>query len=150
MQPGCPWWLWMNCRIHSSGGGIFPQDNCTFVTVMEDRQEESHNKSCFQFAKNHMRKQARGQRMFWLDKTKIELYDLNAKRYVWWKTHTADHFKHTIPNVKYGGGSIMLWRCFSSAETVKMVRVEGKIDGVQNRWKKTCWSLLTGGSWGWD
>ena len=36
------------------------------------------------------------------DETKIELFGLNAKRHIWRKPGT-------IPMVKHGGGSIMLW-----------------------------------------
>ena len=32
----------------------------------------------------------------------------------------------TIPTVKHGGGSIMLWGCFSEAG--KLVRIEGKMN----------------------
>uniref|UniRef100_A0A8C6WWI4 Tc1-like transposase DDE domain-containing protein n=1 Tax=Neogobius melanostomus TaxID=47308 RepID=A0A8C6WWI4_9GOBI len=39
----------------------------------------------------------------------------------------------TIPSVKYGGGSIMLWCCFSSAGTGKIVRIVGKMDGAKYR-----------------
>uniref|UniRef100_A0A803J7M7 Tc1-like transposase DDE domain-containing protein n=1 Tax=Xenopus tropicalis TaxID=8364 RepID=A0A803J7M7_XENTR len=52
---------------------------------------------------------------------------------VWRKTNTAHHSEHTIPAVKYGGGSIMLWGCFSSAGTGKLVRVDGKMDGAKYR-----------------
>ena len=44
------------------------------------------------------------------DETKIDLFGLNAKRYVWRKPGT-------IPTMKYGGGSIMLWGCFSEPGT---------------------------------
>jgi hypothetical protein len=56
-------------------------------------------------------------KILWSDKTKIELFGLNAKRHVWRKPGT-------IPIVKHGGGSIMLWGCFSAAGTVRLVRIE--------------------------
>uniref|UniRef100_A0AAZ3PKE2 Uncharacterized protein n=1 Tax=Oncorhynchus tshawytscha TaxID=74940 RepID=A0AAZ3PKE2_ONCTS len=33
----------------------------------------------------------------------------------------------TIPTVKHGGGSIMLWGCFSAAGTGRLVRIKGKL-----------------------
>ena len=40
---------------------------------------------------------------------------------------------NTIPTVKHGGGSIMVWACFSSAGTGKMVKIDGKMDGAKYR-----------------
>uniref|UniRef100_A0A803JX04 Transposase Tc1-like domain-containing protein n=1 Tax=Xenopus tropicalis TaxID=8364 RepID=A0A803JX04_XENTR len=77
---------------------------------------ENHKKSHLQFATSH-----------------VELFGQNAKRYVWWKTKTAHPSEHTIPTVKYGGGSIVLWGCFSSTGTGKLVRVDGKMDGAKYR-----------------
>ena len=57
----------------------------------------------------------------WSDETKIELFGLNAKCYVWRKPVT-------IPMVKHGGGSIILWGYFSAARTGRLVRIEGKIN----------------------
>uniref|UniRef100_A0A8C9ZJ07 Transposase n=1 Tax=Sander lucioperca TaxID=283035 RepID=A0A8C9ZJ07_SANLU len=59
-------------------------------------------------------------KVLWSDETKITLFGNNAKRYVWRKSNTAHHPEHTIPTVKHGGGSIMVWACFSSAGTGKM------------------------------
>ena len=60
-------------------------------------------------------------RILWHDVTKIELFGLNAKCHVWRK---AD----TIPTVKHGAGSIMLWGCFSAAGTGRLVRIRAKMN----------------------
>ena len=39
----------------------------------------------------------------------------------------------TIPTVKHGGGSIMLWGCFSAAGTGKLVRIEAKMNRAKYR-----------------
>ncbi|CAJ0951315.1 unnamed protein product [Ranitomeya imitator] len=70
-------------------------------------------------------------RVLWSDETKIKPFGNNAKRYVWRKGNTAHHPEHTIPTVKHGGGSIMVWACFSSAGTRKMVKTDGKMDGAK-------------------
>ncbi|CDQ92007.1 unnamed protein product [Oncorhynchus mykiss] len=72
-------------------------------------------------------------KVLWADETKIELFGNNAKRYVWRKSNTAHHPEHTIPTVKHDGGSIMVWACFSSAGTGKMVKIDGKMDGAKYR-----------------
>ena len=62
--------------------------------------------------------------MLWSDETKIEIFGLIAKRHVWRKSGTYG-------TVKHGGGSIMLWGCFSAAWTKRLVRIEAKMNGAQ-------------------
>jgi hypothetical protein len=61
-------------------------------------------------------------KILWSAETKTELFSLNANGHVWRKPDT-------IPTVKHGGGSIMLWRCFSAVRTGRLVRIEGKMNG---------------------
>ena len=56
-------------------------------------------------------------KILWSDETKIQLFGLNANRHIWRKPGPT-------PSVKHGGGSIMLWRCFSAAGTGRLVRIE--------------------------
>ena len=86
----------------------------------------------FKICKTHSGdSEAMWERILWSNKTKMELFGLNAKRYVWRKPNTAHHPKNTIPTVKHGGGSIMLWGCFSLAGTGALVKKEGKMDGAK-------------------
>ena len=57
--------------------------------------------------------------ILWSDETKIELFGLNAKHHVWRKPVT-------IPKVKHGGGSIMLWGCFFSSRDWETSQDQGK------------------------
>uniref|UniRef100_A0A8C6SAZ8 Uncharacterized protein n=1 Tax=Neogobius melanostomus TaxID=47308 RepID=A0A8C6SAZ8_9GOBI len=49
------------------------------------------------------------------------------------RSHMEDTATMWKKVVKYGGGSIMLWGCFSSAGTGKIVRIVGKMDGAKYR-----------------
>ena len=74
-----------------------------------------------EFAKRHLKySQTLRNKIILYDETKMELFGLNAKHHVWSKPGT-------IPTVKHGGGSIMLWGCLSAAGTGRLVRIEGKI-----------------------
>ena len=65
-------------------------------------------------------------KILWYDATKMKLFGLNAKRPGWMKLST-------IPTVKHGGGSIMLWGCFSVAGIGRLVRIKAKLNGAKYR-----------------
>ena len=103
-----------------------PGCTCTFPDIINSntikaQHSERHMTACFEFAKRLLRN-----KILWFDETKIELFGLNAKRNVW-------RNPGTIPTVKHGGGSIMLWLRFSAAGIGRLVRMEGKMSGAKYR-----------------
>ena len=90
---------------------------------------ESHMTYHFEFAKRHLKHaQTMRSKIIWSDETKIQLFGLNLKRHVWRKLGTTHHLANTIPTVKHGGGSFMLWGCLSAAGTGRLVRIKGKMN----------------------
>ncbi|KAG2459502.1 TCB1 transposase, partial [Polypterus senegalus] len=93
-----------------------------------------HMAAHLEFAKRHLKNsQTMRNKILWSDETKIELFGVNARRHVWRKPGTDHHQANTIPTVKHGGGSIMLWGCFSAAGTGKLVRIKGKMTAAMYR-----------------
>ncbi|KAG2468484.1 TCB1 transposase, partial [Polypterus senegalus] len=93
-----------------------------------------HMAARLEFVKRHLRdSQTMRNKILWSDETKIELFGVSARRRVWRKPGTAHYQANTIPIVKHGGGSIMLWGCFSVAGTGRLVRIKGKMTAATYR-----------------
>ncbi len=63
--------------------------------------------------------------ILWWDETKIELFDYMDSHYVMRKASESFNHKNTLSTVKHGGGSIILWGCFSASGPGELVRVHG-------------------------
>ena len=72
-------------------------------------------------------------KVIWSDEMKVELFRRNTATSVWWKNGTAFKKYNTILTVKFWGGSIMIWRCFSSQSTGELQVIHGKMNGSMYR-----------------
>jgi hypothetical protein len=94
--------------------------------------KQQHRNARLQFAISHLDQPGTfWQRVLWTDETKIELLAGLGNRYVWRKKNAAFAEQNLVPTVKHGGGSIMLWGCFSAAGTGNLVRINGIMDSIK-------------------
>ena len=68
------------------------------------------------------------EKVIWLDETKVELFGRNTPTSVWRKNVTGFKEHNTIPTVKFGGGFIMIWGCFSSKGTGELQVIHGRMN----------------------
>ncbi len=81
-----------------------------------------HMKTHLEFAKKHPKDpQTLRNEILWSDEPQFQTSCLK-------ETSSAHHLQCTIPKVKCGGSSLMLWGCFSAAGTEGLVRVEEKLN----------------------
>lgn len=103
---------------------------CTNVDFMEEWQDKRrHWKKAMTFwiLPKVMQKSQDTKKWLWSDENKAHI-----KCYVWLKTKIL----HATSLVNYGGGNIILWECFSSEGTEKLVKIEGKMDGGKHARQK--------------
>ena len=68
------------------------------------------------------------QKNLWTDETKVELFGRNTQHYVWRKKGTSHKHQNLIPNVKYGGRSVMVWDCFAASVPGQLAIIDRKMN----------------------
>ncbi|GFY16002.1 transposable element Tc1 transposase [Trichonephila clavipes] len=78
------------------------------------------------FAKEHILKpQQFWNEVIFSDESKFNIFGSDGRRMVWRKPNTSHHPKHTIPTVKHGAGSVMVWGCMAASGVGKPVFIDG-------------------------
>lgn len=67
--------------------------------------------------------------VLWTDESKFELFGSHRRQYCRRKVNERLNPKCIAPNVKHGGGSVMVWGCFSFSGAGSLF----KIDGILNK-----------------
>ena len=81
------------------------------------------------FVRRHKEKEnSFWERVLWTDETKIELFGHNYRNHVERKDGEAFSPKNTAPTIKFGGGRIMIWECFSAKGVGKISVIDCKMN----------------------
>lgn len=64
-------------------------------------------------------------RVLWSDETKVNRLNSDGIQYFWSKTGEATQSYQAIETVKHGGGSLMVWGCFSYFGVGPLVQING-------------------------
>ena len=64
-------------------------------------------------------------RVIWSDETKINRFESDARSWYWTSSENNDQPGGIKQTMKFGGGSIMCWGCFTRRGVGPLVRIEG-------------------------
>lgn len=85
-----------------------------------------NKKKRLDFAKKYINKPLSfWKRVIWSDESKFELLNKKKRTHVWRKPNEALKKQYVLPTVKHGGGSIMIWACFSWYNVGNLVPIHG-------------------------
>ena len=70
-------------------------------------------------------------KIHWSDESRFLLHVTERRMRVWRHKNTAYTPKNIQPTVPYGGGSVMVWGCFSHDCKLDVVTIQGKLTGDQ-------------------
>lgn len=67
-------------------------------------------------------------KVLWSDESKFNLMSADGVKYIRRPKNKKYDFRYQVPTVKYGGGSVMVWGCFSRSGVGPLVRIEENMD----------------------
>lgn len=92
---------------------------------------EKNKAKRIKFAKEHLNKGLDfWENILWSDESKFELFGTKGRKRVWRKPGEALKGSNLKTTIKHGGGSVMVWGCFSSAGVGEIALITGKMTGA--------------------
>lgn len=68
-------------------------------------------------------------KVIWSDESKFNIFSSDGKEYCWKRVGEPLNDFHVKPTVKFGGGNIMVWGCFTSHGVGNLCKIDGRMDG---------------------
>ncbi|GFS92603.1 transposable element Tc1 transposase [Trichonephila clavipes] len=145
-------WDYISAYQNMSEDFILKNEDVIDWDIVSKWQALSERVKRLKFAKEHILKpQQFWNEVIFSDESKFYIFGSDGRRMVWRKPNTSHHPKHTIPTVKHGGGSVMVWGCMAASGVGKLVFIDGimhkmaYLNILQNNLKESADKL---GHWG--
>ena len=90
---------------------------------------DQHKAARLKWAQEHQHwTDADWDRVVWSDESKFKLHRSDGRQWHWVPKSMPAHKRPTQGTVKFGGGSIMVWGCFSTAGVGNLTKIDGTMD----------------------
>ena len=93
--------------------------------LLNDKQRENHLNWCIERKDWSIRK---WKSVIWSDKSHFTIFKNDGSGHVWRTPRTRFNIKNIVPSVKYGGGGVIMWGCFSGKGLRLLIKVNGKMN----------------------
>jgi len=88
--------------------------------------KKTHRKKRLEWAKKYKNWTVEDWRkVIWSDESKFLIFNSDGRQYCWKKPTEPLKDQHVIPTVKFGGGGVMVWSCFTTNGVGNLVNIEG-------------------------
>lgn len=91
---------------------------------------KTHRKTRLEFAEKYKHWTVEDwNKVVWSDESKFQIFGSDGRTYCWKKAGEKLQDRHVKPTVKFGGGSVFVWGCFTFLGVGYLCRIEGGMDG---------------------
>jgi len=80
------------------------------------------------WCRDHADWDERWKSVIWTDESRFRLFRSDGRVWTWRKVGYRYHTNHLIPTVKHGGGSVMVWSCFSWNGLGPLIIIDGNLN----------------------
>jgi transposase len=104
------------------------------IARRKPRLRAKHIKERLQFAKAHINEPMEfWRKVIWSDESRFTLFGSDGRPIVWRQPHEEFNMECVQPVVRHGGGSVMVWACFSAGGVGELSFIDGTLNSAGYR-----------------